>query len=201
MPPAVLREQLKRTFSILLTKVCDSLSHLHHYYCSTHHANILPTLSLSLRSCSRKRELGALVGMVDADGSGTIDGAEFLCFFLKIGREESRRLARLGKRGALRRRLLREVAAQEADEELEMRESAVMARFGPDDEASALRKVSGAAVNYNRNALGPAKLKGFQDSAAMKPDMFARQLFTTFGVKVRHSYYYCCCCYYYYYYY
>ena len=171
MPPAVLREQLKRTFSILLTK----------------------------------RELGALVGMVDSDGSGTIDGAEFLCFFLKIGREESNRLARLGKRGAVRRALLREVAAKEAAEDEEMRESAVMARFGPDDEASALRKVSTAAVNYNRNALGPAKLRGFQDSAAMKPDMFARalplfsplgdeaqapflrfarQLFTTFGVKL-----------------
>lgn len=102
---------------------------------------------------------------------------------MKIGRLENSRLDRLAKKSAKRRHLLKKVAEKEAAEELELAEGAAMARWSDDDLRSALRKVAEAGVNYNRNALGPAKLKAF-DGSSMKPELFARQVFATFGIKL-----------------
>lgn len=62
--------------------------------------------------------------------------------------------------------------------------------FTPDEEVSALRKLTAAACRYDRNAPGAMGLEAFEGKD-MAPHVFKEQLKMTFNLKVHSSIYIC----------
>ncbi|KAH8063094.1 hypothetical protein JL722_2253 [Aureococcus anophagefferens] len=163
MPPAILREQLKHTFSLHLTK----------------------------------RELGALFKDVDTDGSGTVDGAEFLMHFFRLGNLEqkpawkpnlqpdfNKHMARRAQEEAEKKWLV-EAAVAAHDRELAEIQAGVVAAgagaFGPADVRSAYEKIGASSVRLERD---PPNLTPFREGGPLAPNEFVRQIKRAYDLRL-----------------
>ena len=125
----------------------------------------------------------ALLRHFDADGGGTIDGAEFMKTFFsksfgiktivarKIRSDEAARVARERAEEAARAAKIRKAMDARYD-----------ADFGDDDLVVARRKICGAAEHYDADNTDAMPLTGFQ-GAEMHPAVFADQLKRCFHVS------------------
>lgn len=130
-----------------------------------------------------KKELGALVQEVDLDKNGTIDGAEFLCYFFKLGRKTEQAIAEKNWYKWKRQALLDEIKENKRKEREAQKLGKQLSNWSQEDQDSAVMKIKTAAAMYTRRNLGPAQLGAF-DGNAMPPELFARRIFSTFGVRL-----------------
>ena len=130
-------------------------------------------------------ELKAVFEIFDNDGNGTIDGAEFLVNFFKMGFTE--RQAQLKWRKARNTRILIRESKQatlKKQKKDEFADSQVDWNYSEKDRRRGMKKLEHAALSYMRNGTrmtGLAGLKGFQ-GAELLPMTFREQLKQAFGV-------------------
>ncbi|KAK7253920.1 hypothetical protein SO694_00003451 [Aureococcus anophagefferens] len=152
MPPAILREQLKHTLSLHLTK----------------------------------RELGALFKDVDTDGSGTVDGAEFLMHFFRLGNLEQKpaqkHMARRAQEEAEKKWLV-EAAVAAHDRELAEIQAGVVAGAAPSPRGtrSAYEKIGASSVRLERD---PPNLTPFREGGPLAPNEFVRQINRAYDLRL-----------------
>ena len=130
-------------------------------------------------------ELKEVFKIFDNDGNGTIDGAEFLVNFFKMGFAE--RQAQLRWRKERRTRTIKRETSQAQKKQAKRDEFAdgqVDWDYTKKDRKSGMKKLEHAALSYMRNGTrmtGLAGLKGFQ-GAELLPMVFREQLKQAFGV-------------------
>ena len=105
-----------------------------------------------------RKELGALIKEIDLDKSGTIDGAEFLCYFFKLGRKTEQAIAEKNWYKWKRQSLLNEIKENKRQEREAQKLGAQLSNWSQEDQNSAVMKIKTAAAMYTRRNLGPAQL-------------------------------------------
>lgn len=140
-------------------------------------------LRRSLSIMLRKKELEALFGSMDADGSGLIDGVEFTRYFLQLGIDERKR----HKMNVLRKTWAAE-AEEKAQREAEKArilewQAAQIQSFSAADEANAQKKLCTVALLWDSSSeINELKLRGFD--MFLTPFDFKLQLSRSFDMNL-----------------
>ena len=131
-----------------------------------------------------KRELGALFKDIDTDGSGTVDGSEFLMHFFRLGNLEQKHAARRAQEEAEKQWLV-EAAVAAHDRELAEIQAGVVAAgagaFGPGDARSAYEKIGASSVRLERD---PPNLTPFREGGPLAPNEFVRQINRAYDLRL-----------------
>ena len=91
-------------------------------------------------------------------GKGTVDGAEFLRYFFKLGRNKERGLSEEVRFHRERANIIQEIQAQKDEEADMMKKDVVLSSWTTADQRSALDKIQKVAAQYDRRTIGPAGL-------------------------------------------
>jgi len=131
-----------------------------------------------------KRELGALFKDIDTDGSGTVDGSEFLMHFFRLGNLEQKHAARRAQEEAEKQWLVQAAVAAHDRELAEIQAGVVAAgagAFGPADARSAYEKIGASSVRLERD---PPDLTPFREGGPLAPDEFVRQINRAYDLRL-----------------
>ena len=129
-------------------------------------------------------ELAALMKIFDTEGTGMIDCADFIVKFVKVGTDERMRRKeawRKHQKEANQRRLQQEMEKQvrkEMQSNLKVKYD-----FTDDEYASAMSKLTEAAVHFNKGGPGSVGLNAFEGQS-MPPHVFKEQLKLVFSMRV-----------------
>jgi Ca2+-binding EF-hand superfamily protein len=130
------------------------------------------------------RELLAMVTEFDSQKNNTVNCADFLKMFFKMGFEErfAAHANQLEKQRAAHRAVAEEAERRER-EKLAKHDMEVDYDYTEEDRVNALEKMTAAAIKYDKNHASAVSLVGFE-GAFMSPYVFKDQIFRTFGIKL-----------------
>jgi len=144
-------------------------------------------LKKSLQLQLTNREIVALIDEIaddpHKDGSGLVDGATFMAFFLRLGRSMHNDEIAEAKLELRKKKLRQQISEMRIREDEAFQKEIQLLDWSQADLQSALQKLRDVAARYDRRALGPAQLEAFSANG-MTPEVFARQLSRTFGIRL-----------------
>lgn len=133
-----------------------------------------------------KAELDALFAKMDVDGSGMIDGVEFIRYFFALGNAARWKMQletvtiRAKKLEMMKRR------RQEEEAKIKAWEASQIAKYSDEDRETALQKLQSLSITIDTlDDLDSLVLRGF--SALLTPYQFKVQLSKAFGLRLTHA--------------
>jgi Ca2+-binding EF-hand superfamily protein len=133
------------------------------------------------------KELGALVKFFDTDGTNTVNNSEFLTYFTRAS--TTGRFAMRSYMIARQRKMIQD-AEDEQNKKLNAQwgkmEDKVKFEFTPEDQESAVQKLTELARKYFNDKVSNIGLKAFQ-IAVMGPAVWREMMKRSFGIKINHG--------------
>lgn len=130
-------------------------------------------------------ELAALMQIFDTEGSGSVDCADFIIKFVKVGTEERLRRKQAWRKHEAEMAAKRKQEAVEKKVQQEMKSNLkVEFDFTDEDYASALAKLTDSAMKYEKGTPGSVGLNAFEGQS-MPPHVFKEQLKLVFGIRLQ----------------
>lgn len=131
----------------------------------------------------KKAELDALFLQMDEDGSGLIDGVEFVRYFFRLGNEARWKMLMDTKEIQAKREAEKKKRKIEEFEKLKKWESEQVTEFTTEDYDSAMHKLADAAFRWDpHNYIQCAAISGFE--AFLSPYEFKMQVERSFNLRL-----------------